>query len=52
MGISAALGSALVVPLAQSFGWGWEFAAGSLLLLPLGRGGVVAATGCAQQQHG
>lgn len=40
MGISAALGSALVVPLAQSFGWGWEFAAGSLLLLPLGAGVV------------
>lgn len=35
MGISAALGSALVVPLAQSLGWGWELASGSLVLLPL-----------------
>lgn len=35
MDISAALGSALVVPLAQSLGWGWELASGSLVLLPL-----------------
>lgn len=35
MGISAALGSFLVVPLAQSLGWGWEPALGALFLLPL-----------------
>ncbi len=35
MGISAALGSFLVVPLAQSPGWGWEPALGTLFLLPL-----------------
>lgn len=35
MGISAALGSALMVPVAKTLGWGWELAAATLFVLPL-----------------
>lgn len=34
MGISGALGSALVVPLSQLPGWNWEWASGTLFILP------------------
>ena len=35
MGISGALGSALVVPLSQFRGWDWEWASATLFVLPL-----------------
>ncbi len=34
MGISGALGSVLVVPLSQFPGWDWEWASGTLIILP------------------
>ena len=34
MGISGALGSVLVVPLSQLPGWNWEWASGTLFILP------------------